>query len=248
MPDLAGRTALVTGAGRGIGRAIAEALLAAGADVWLNGRSAGGLDADCEALSAAHPGTARPLYFDLGDPAAIKAGFGAIQKTSGKLDILVNNAGVMHGAVIEMASLASIDEMLITNLRGALLCSQYGVRLMARTGGGSIINIASIIGRFGTPGKAVYAASKAGLIGATLALSKEVAPRQIRVNAIAPGIIDTDLIADLPADQRAATLAAIGLGRIGQPGDVAALALFLASDAAAYITGQVIGVDGGLVM
>ncbi len=248
MPDLAGRTALVTGAGGGIGRAIAEALLAAGAEVWLHARSAGPHDDAFAALAALHPDRAHPVFFDLADPQAIKAGFGAIQKQSRKLDILVNNAGIMHGAVIEMASLAMIDATLATNVRGALVCSQYGVRLMARAGGGAIINIASIIGRVGTPGQSVYAASKAGLIGATLALAKELAGRQIRVNAIAPGLIDTGLIADLPPEKRAATLAAIGMGRVGTPQDVAGLALFLATDAAAYITGQVIGVDGGLVM
>jgi 3-oxoacyl-[acyl-carrier protein] reductase len=248
MPDLAGRTALVTGASRGIGLAIAERLLACGAEVWLNGRDEAALVAECARLAPLYPGRAHPLVFDVADPQAVKTGFGAIQKTSRRLDILVNNAAIMRGAVIEMASVELIDATLTTNLRGVLMCAQYGARLMARSGGGAIINITSIIGRVGSAGQSVYGASKAGVIGATLGLAKELAGRQIRVNAIAPGIIETDLIAELPPAKREATVAAIGLGRIGTPADVAALALFLASDEAAYITGQVIGVDGGLVM
>src|SRR6056297_1177719 len=124
---LAGRVALVTGSGRGIGRAIARALMAAGADVWLNARADGSLEGICAALTAAHPGTARTAYFDVTDPAGVKAGFQAVQKTSHRLDILVNNAGILRDAVIEMASPAGIDEVLATNLKGVLLCSQMGV-------------------------------------------------------------------------------------------------------------------------
>jgi 3-oxoacyl-[acyl-carrier protein] reductase len=244
-PDaLAGKVAIVTGAGRGIGLAAARALLDAGADVWLNARSEGSLDALCAQLGP----RARPLYFDVLDPAAIRTGFSLVQKQSGRLDALVNNAGIMRGATIEMASVDLIDETLATNLRGVLVCAQYATRLMARGGGGSIINVTSILGRFGVAGQAVYAASKAGVIGATLSLAKELAPRQIRVNAIAPGMIETALVADLPAAKREAQLAQIGMGRIGQPEDVAPICVFLASDAARYVTGQVIGVDGGMIV
>lgn len=249
MPEaLAGRVALVTGASRGIGRAVAQALMAAGADVWMNGRTEGGLDEVCAALSASHSGTARPVYFDVSDPAGVKAGFSLIQKTSRRLDVLVNNAGILRDSVIEMASVELMDETFAVNLRGVLLCSQYGARLMARGGGGSIVNVASIIGRFGNAGQAVYGASKAGVIGATLSLSKELAARQIRVNAIAPGVIDTDMIAALPDAKREALLASIGMNRVGTPSDIAPLCVFLASDQSGYITGQVIGVDGGLVI
>lgn len=239
---LAGRVALVTGAGRGIGRAIAEALLAAGADVWLNARTDGSLDhlLDHE--------RARAVYFDVTDPAAVRRGFSLIQSTSRRLDILVNNAGILRDSVIEMASVEMIDDVLATNLRGLILCSQYGARLMTRAGGGSIVNIASIMGRVGNSGQVVYAASKAGVIGATYSLAKELAARQIRVNAIAPGVIDTEMIAALPPAKREALINSIGMGRIGQAEDVAPVCVFLASDASRYVTGQVIGVDGGMVV
>ncbi len=244
-PDpLAGRVALVTGASRGIGRAIAEAYVAAGAKVWLNGR-----DAEAMSTLAAELGErAEPLPFDVADPAAIRGGFQAIMKADGKLDVLVNNAGLLSESLIEMAGLKAIDDMLAVNLRGVILCSQLGARLIAKAGGGSIINIASMIGKVGNPGQVVYGATKAGVIGATLGLAKELGSRKIRVNAIAPGIVDTDLIAGLTDEKRAELLANVALGRAATPGDIAPLAVFLATDDAAYITGQVIGVDGGWVV
>lgn len=244
-PDaLEGRVALVTGAGRGIGLATAKMLAEAGATVWLNARTVGSLEQTCAEIGNG----ARAVYFDVTDPAAVREGFVTIQKECKKLDILVNNAGILRDAVIEMASVELMDDIWRTNLRGVLLCAQYGARLMARAGGGSIVNVASYIGRFGNTGQAVYGASKAGVIGATLSLSKELAARQIRVNAVAPGVIDTDMIADLPEDKREKLLSAIGMGRPGTAEDVAKLITFLASDMAGYVTGQVVGVDGGLVI
>jgi 3-oxoacyl-[acyl-carrier protein] reductase len=222
--------------------------LEAGAQVWLNGREPAAVEALAAELGAAHEGRARPLPFDVADPAAIRAGFQAIMKADGRLDILVNNAGLLQESLIEMAGLKAIDDMLAVNLRGVILCSQLGARLIARAGGGSIVNIASMIGRVGNPGQVVYGATKAGVIGATLGLAKELGSRKIRVNAIAPGIVDTELLAGLSADKRSQLLANVPLGRVGEPGDVAGLAVFLASDAAAYITGQVIGVDGGWIV
>jgi 3-oxoacyl-[acyl-carrier protein] reductase len=248
-PDaLSGKVALVTGASRGIGREVARGLVAAGAEVWLNGRDLSSLEEVCAELSENAAAPVRSLSFDVSDGAAVKAGFAQIQKTNHRLDVLVNNAGVMRGALIEMTSSEVIDEALAVNLRGVLLCAQMGARLMTRAGSGSIINMASIVARVGSAGQAAYAASKAGVIGATLSLAKELASRQIRVNAIAPGIIDTDLLDDLPAGRRDEVIAAVGMGRIGAPNDIAPLVVFLASDSSSYITGQVIGVDGGLVI
>jgi 3-oxoacyl-[acyl-carrier protein] reductase len=248
-PDLlAGRVALVTGASRGIGAAIAKALVEAGATVWLAARTEGSLDATLATLNGLGAGEARALYFDVADPAAIKQAFGTIQKADRRLDVLVNNAGILKASMIEMASVEMMDETYQVNLRSVLVASQYAARLMARNGGGSIINLTSIMGAQGFAGQAVYAASKAGVIGVTKSLAKEFAARQIRVNAIAPGAIDTALIEGLSEEKRQETVASIGMGRLGTPEDVAALGVFLSSDAASYITGQVIGVDGGMVV
>lgn len=246
-PDLlGGRVALVTGAARGIGRATAAALAAAGADVFLHARTLEAAEAACASLAAS--GTLRPLGFDMTDPAAIRAGFAAIQKEAKRLDILVNNAGILREALVEMASLADMDAMWETNLRGLMVASQYGARLMARAGGGAIVNIGSIMGRVGNPGQSVYAATKAGVIGFSLSLAKELGPKRIRVNVVAPGVIETDLIAATPEAVRTTLLGRVPLGRFGTPEDVADCIVFLASDHAAYVTGQVIGVDGGLVV
>jgi 3-oxoacyl-[acyl-carrier protein] reductase len=244
---LAGRVALVTGASRGIGRSAALRLAEAGASVWLNAKTEGSLDGVYEQLDAAGLAGARKTYFDVSDAQQVAAAFREVQKSSGRLDILVNNAGILKEAAFEMSSPAMMDEVWAVNMRGALLCSQYASRLMTRSGGGSIINIASIMGRVGRAGQVVYSATKAGLIGATLSLGKELGAKNIRVNAIAPGVIETDLIGHLDPGQRSDLQRRVSLGRLGTPDDVAGLCVFLASDAAAYITGQVIGVDGGLV-
>ncbi len=246
-PDaLQGRVALVTGASRGIGRAVAAALAGSGATVWLAGRDEAALAAACRALDPEQDGRARALLFDVADPQAVKAAFTTIQKGSGRLDILVNNAGLLREATIEMTAPGMIDELLAVNLRGLMLCSQYGVRLMARSGGGSIINMSSIMGRHGRAGQVAYSATKAGVIGATLSLAKETAARNVRVNAVAPGMIDTEMLSGVDPATREELIGAIGLGRIGTAEDVAPLCVFLASDGARYITGQVIGVDGGM--
>ncbi len=250
IPALDGKVALVTGATRGIGQAIAVELAAAGATVFAGGRNEAALAAMIAASGQA--GRIHPLPFDVTDAAATKAAFMAVQKQGGRLDILVNNAGILKDAPIEMTGADMVAETWSTNLTATLTCCQLAVRLMARPKdggpGGSIINMASIIGRMGFPFHAAYGASKAGVIGLTLSLAKEVAARGIRVNAIAPGLVDTDMTAGIPPDKREAMLARIGMGRAGQPADIAPLALFLAGDGARYITGQVIGVDGGLVV
>jgi len=245
----AGKTAFVTGATRGIGREVAETLAALGADVAINGhRDPAGLTAQAEDLARRHGVRALAVPGDVADPAVVRGFYQAIFKAWQRLDILVNNAGVMDGARLGMITDAQVDRTLGVNAAGAIHNLQGAARLMARARSGSIVNVSSIVGVRGDGGQVVYAASKAAVIGATLAAAKELAPQGIRVNAIAPGLIETDLVAGLPPEVRDGRLARIGLGRIGTPTDVARVAVFLASDLAAYVTGQVIGVDGGLEM
>jgi 3-oxoacyl-[acyl-carrier protein] reductase len=245
--DLSGKVALITGSSRGIGRAIAERLAEHGAAVVLNGRG------DSERLRSfqQHLGErygvrCEAAVADVGDAGAVSGMFRTVFGQFGRLDILVNNAGTLQDSLIGMISQDQIRETLNTNVIGTLNCIQAGARLLQRSGSGSIINMASIIGVRGNAGQLVYGASKGAVINATLSASKELAPKGIRVNAIAPGYIDTDMIRNVPAETHQALLAGIGMGRIGTAEDVADVALFLASSLSRYITGQVIGVDGGM--
>ena len=241
------KTALVTGAGRGIGRAIAERLASAGATIVVNGRSAEGAGRAAAEIGARFGTPAVPVAADVADAAAVSAMMQTVFKECRRLDVLVNNAGVLRDGLIGMIRAADVEETIGTNLKGTLNCIQAGARLMQRTGG-SIVNISSIIGVRGNAGQLVYSASKGAVIAATLAAAKELAPKQIRVNAIAPGYIDTDMIRAIPPETHRQRLDSIAMGRIGTPGDVADVALFLASDLSRYVTGQVIGVDGGMLV
>lgn len=245
--DLSGKVALVTGAGRGIGRAIADRLASAGATIVVNGRSAETAARAAAEIGARFGTPAVPIAADVADAAAVSAMMQAVFKECRRLDVLVNNAGVLRDGLIGMIRAADLEETIGTNLKGTLNCIQSGARLMQRTGG-SIVNISSIIGVRGNAGQLVYSASKGAVIAATLAAAKELAAKQIRVNAIAPGYIDTDMIRAIPPETHQQRLDSIAMGRIGTPGDVAGVALFLASDLSRYVTGQVIGVDGGMLV
>ncbi|WP_421227998.1 SDR family oxidoreductase [Aeromonas enteropelogenes] len=245
---LQGKRVLITGAGRGIGLAIARQFAAQGAELWLNGRDEQAITRMAEALGVEFGVTCMPLCFDVADPQAVKQAFQQLFGQTRQLDVLVNNAGVLDDALLGMIQQQQIERTFATNSYSTLYCSQYAARLMQRSGGGSIINMASIIGRVGNAGQAVYAGSKAAVIGITQSLAKELAASQIRVNAIAPGFIDTDMARSLPPAKFDERVASIAMGRIGTPDEVASVALFLASDLSRYVTGQVIGVDGGMLI
>jgi 3-oxoacyl-[acyl-carrier protein] reductase len=240
--DLSGQSALITGASRGIGAACARSVYECGATVWLSGRDVAALDATASACPEA-----RVIVFDVTDPQAVKDAIMTIRKQSGQLDILVNNAGIMHGAMIAATSDRSLQEMLDVNVAGAYRMAQYAARLMSAKGRGSIVNMASIMGCAGASGYSAYSATKAAVIGMTRAMARELAPRGVRVNALAPGFIETDLTTGISGESREKVLSQIGMGRFGTPEDVARVALFLASPLSGYVTGQVIGVDGMMV-
>lgn len=248
MSDFQGKIALVTGGSRGIGRAIALELGKRGATVVVNYNSSA--EAAKEVLGAiqAAGGDGMVYQADVSDAEQVDALFKAITKEYSKIDILVNNAGTTRDNVIMMLKPEDFDAVMNTNLRSAWLCSKTASRAMMRKRTGRIINITSVVGISGNGGQTNYAASKAGLIGLTKSLAKEVATRGITVNAVAPGFIETAMTSDLADDVKETALSHIPLGRMGQPDDVAKAVAFLASDDAAYITGQVLVVDGGMVM
>ena len=245
---LAGKRVLITGATRGIGLAIAERFAAEGASLYLNGRDGPRVSQLAERLSREFGVACAPLLFDVADPEAVKAAFRELFAQTKVLDVLVNNAGILDDALIGMVTPAQIERTFACNSFSVLYCSQYAARMLQRNGGGSIINLASIIGRVGNAGQAVYGGSKAAVIGMTQSLAKELATQQIRVNAIAPGFIDTDMAHSLSEDKFQQRLDNIAMGRIGSADEVAKVALFLASELSSYVTGQVIGVDGGMLI
>jgi 3-oxoacyl-[acyl-carrier protein] reductase len=243
--ELAGKVALVTGGSRGIGRAIAESLAAGGARVAVVARSA-----DRAAAAAAElPGEGHiGLAGDVADAEAVAAVVRHVEDELGSLDILVNNAGITEDNILLRLSDDDWDRVLDTNLKGAFLFIRAAARGMMRRREGRIINITSVVGLTGNKGQVNYAASKAGLVGMTKAVAKELASRNILCNAVAPGFIETDMTSVLPDAARTALLEQIALGRLGRPEEIASVVRFLAGPGAAYITGQVIVVDGGMVM
>jgi 3-oxoacyl-[acyl-carrier protein] reductase len=246
--SLKDRIAVVTGGSRGIGRAIAMTLAAAGATVVVNyQRNAAAADETVTAITAAD-GAAISIQADVSVSADVERLFKTVLDQYGTVDILVNNAGITRDTLLLRMKEDDFDTVIDTNLRGVYLCTKAALRPMTRARSGRIINITSVVGLIGNAGQSNYAAAKAGIIGFTRAVAREMASRGITVNAVAPGYIETELTAGLGEQVRAAILEAIPLGRLGTPQDVANLVCFLASDAAAYITGQTLTVDGGMVM
>lgn len=241
------RIAFVTGASRGIGRACALALSAAGTRVVLAARQLEKLEQVAAEIRAAS-GEALVVPMDLGSADSIRAAFSQAAKELGRIDILVNNAAITRDGLAVRMKPQDWDEVLATNLTGAFLCTQQVLLGMMRERWGRIINITSVVAEAGNAGQANYVASKAGLIGLTKSLAQEMASRNVTVNAIAPGFIDTDMTAALPPEWKEKLLAAIPLGRLGKPEDVAAAVRFLASEEASYITGHVLNVNGGMYM
>ncbi len=248
MTDLAGKTALVTGGSRGIGRAICLELAARGAAVFVNYRQSAEAAEQVVADITGAGGTATPVQADVQSAEDVAAMFKEITTGGGTLDILVNNAGMTRDNVIMLMKPDDFDQVLATNLRSCWLCCKAAARIMMRKRTGAIINITSVVGIAGNGGQSNYAASKAGIIGLTKSLAKELAVRGVRVNAVAPGFVATDMTADLSDELKSAAVEAIPLGRMGAPDDIAKAVAFLASADAAYITGQTLVVDGGMVM
>lgn len=247
MSQLANQIAVVTGAGRGIGRAIALKFAAEGADVACVSRT----QENSEKVAGEIRALGRKAWshaVDVGNAAAVHAAAEKILADCGRVDILVNNAGVTRDDLILRMSEADWDTVLDTNLKGAFLFTKAFSRALLKQRSGRIINVASVIGLIGNAGQSNYAASKAGLIGFTKSVARELASRGITANVLAPGFIETDMTAGFKEDMRAGVLKQIPLGSLGQPDDVAGVAVFLAGPAARYITGQVLAVDGGMVM
>ena len=248
MGKLQDKVAVVTGGGRGIGKAVALSFAAEGAKVAVVSRTEANAQSVADLINAEHPGAARAYAVDVADSVATGEMGKQVLADFGHVDILVNNAGVTRDGLLLRMSDEDWDVVLNTNLKGGFILVKAFQRSLLKRGGARIINVASVIGLIGNAGQANYAASKAGLIGFTKSVAREFAGRSVTVNAIAPGFIETDMTDVLNDQLKEGVLSKIPLGSFGQAQDIAAAALFLASDDARYITGQVLAVDGGMVM
>jgi len=244
---VSGKVVLVTGASRGIGRAIAEALAAAGATVVLGARDETKLAEAVDAIVSAG-GRASSVPLDVCHRESVDTALAAVLERHGRIDGLVNNAGITRDNLLLRMKAEEWEAVLSTNLTGVYHCTQAVLRPMLKQRSGRIVNVTSVVGITGNAGQANYAASKAGVIGFTKSVAREVASRAITVNAVAPGFIDTEMTAAMTDKAKEAVTSSIPMGRVGTPADVAGAVTFLLSDAAAYVTGQALGVDGGFHM
>jgi 3-oxoacyl-[acyl-carrier protein] reductase len=243
------KVALITGSTKGIGLATAKRFAQEGAEVIITGRSIDKLLQASQGILNEQPNARiTTLELDVGSEESVKNAFQYIFKKFKRLDVLVSNAGILDDALIGMVTKDQINNVFSPNTFGVIYCAQYASRLMSRNKQGSIINLSSIIGVEGNIGQTVYAGSKAAVIGITKSLAKELAHQNIRVNAIAPGFIDTDMARSIGPEKYAERVASIKMGRAGTPEEIANVALFLASDLSSYVTGQIIGVDGGMLI
>lgn len=245
---LENKVVLITGCNRGIGKAILKEFSRNGAVIYANARTGGSLDEMEKELSDQYHVQITPVYFDITDTQAVKNCMMRIRQEQKRLDCLVNNAGIMKDGLISMMDEHTISNMFELNVLSAIRLIQYAVKLMSRQKSGSIINMASIAGESGVAGQAVYSATKGAVIALTKALAKELSPQGIRINAIAPGIIDTDLIKNIAPDKIQENITKISLGRLGYPEEIAKAAAFLASEQSSYITGEILNVNGGIII
>lgn len=246
MFDLSEKVAIVTGGSRGIGRAVCVALGRAGAEVVVN--YSGNEEAAAETLRLVREAGSdgELLRFDVADAQAVDQAIADVAKRHGRLDILVNNAGIAMDQILLRIKPEELERTMAVNVGGTLWCCKSAMRVMIRKRQGRIVNLTSVVGEAGNPGQAVYSASKAGIIGLTKTLAREYASRGVTVNAVAPGFIETDMTASLPDPVKEAAIAQTPLGRMGSPADVAAAVLYLVSDEAGFVTGQVVRVNGGM--
>ena len=246
---LKGKVAVVTGGTRGIGYAVVRKYLEAGASVALCGSKPATADAALEKITSESPGAnVMALSPDLTDSASVEGAFGEVVKRFGRIDILVNNAGISQSLPLNEYSDEEMDKILDLNIKAVFVCCRAAARLMEASGGGVILNTSSVVSLYGQPSGCLYPTTKFAVNGLTKSLSRELAPRGIRVNAVAPGVTRTDMVANLPEAMIKPLVARIPIGRVGEPDEVADAFLFLASDMASYITGAVLPVDGGVII